>query len=51
VHDAFHVDFQISAATITIISTAITKGIEFMAETRILVSGFFSVKFFWITMM
>jgi hypothetical protein len=37
---------KISAATITITSTAIAKGIEFMVETRILISGFFMVKSF-----
>jgi hypothetical protein len=42
---------EISVVTITINSTTIAEGIEFMAETRILISGFFSVKFFWITMM
>jgi hypothetical protein len=37
---------EITAVTIAITSTAISEGFEFMAETRILISGFFSVKFF-----
>jgi hypothetical protein len=42
---------EISVVTITINSTTIAEGIEFMAETRILIFGFFSVKFLWITTM
>jgi hypothetical protein len=42
---------EITVATTTITSTTIAKEIKFMAETRILISEFFSVKFFWITMM
>jgi hypothetical protein len=37
---------EISTATITITSTNIAEGVEFMAKTRILIFGFFSVKFF-----
>jgi hypothetical protein len=42
---------EISVATITITSTTIAEGIKLMTETRILISGFFAVKFIWIMMM
>jgi hypothetical protein len=43
------IELSVANTTMTFMSSA--EGIEFMAETRILISGFFSVKFFWITMM